>query len=293
MRAIEHFQFLLGEALVALRRNGWMSFAAITTSAISLLLLGGLGYAYFRLQQYANTLPDLFEIRIFLVMDAPKDKLSDIATQIRAIPGVKEARWISSTQAWEKYRIEMPEVTEGLENPLPEGFNIKLTNLDQTESVVAALQEVPYVDANAIDYMSREQEAVSQILWLIRYLGTLLGVLLFIVAGVLIHNAIRLGIIARRREIRIMKLCGASRFTVRTPLLLEGAIQGGVGGAAAAMLLWASQTAITQTTTQVGNTFRPTEPFPVLFMTLLLTGCGIGYGLICSALAAREPMKER
>jgi cell division transport system permease protein len=256
-------------------------------------MLGGLSYAYFRLQQYANTLPDKFEMRVYLKASVPKSELSEIAKEIRAIPGVAEARWISSNQAWEKMKIEMPDVTQGLENPLPEGFNIKLTDLTKASAVAATIQQNPKVDENGVNYLSKEQETVTQLLGLIRYIGTLLGLLLFIVAGVLIHNAIRLGIIARSKEIKIMKLVGASRGTVALPLLLEGAVQGAIGGLLAALLLWATQIAITQTTMQMGSIFRPTEPFPALFMVSVLTTCGLLYGLVCSALAAKEPLKER
>ena len=87
---LDRFEFLVGEAMVALRRNGLMTFAAISTIAVSLFLLGGLGYAYLRIEEFARTLPSKFEMRVFLREGTNYAQITETATAIRQMPGRSE-----------------------------------------------------------------------------------------------------------------------------------------------------------------------------------------------------------
>jgi cell division transport system permease protein len=117
-----------------------------------------------------------------------------------------------------------------------------------------------------------------------RWLGLVIAGLLFVTAGVLIFNAIKLTITHRRREIRIMQLVGASYLTVRVPFLIEGLVQGLTGGAFAALMLYGAQH-VFQNFLMTLSTKTHLVAFPWGQAILILGGVGAAYGLICSGLA--------
>src|SRR5580658_7798538 len=105
--------FVLSEAMIALRRNGFMTFAAVSTVAVSLFLLGGLGYTYMRALDYARSIPGKFDMRVFLRPGASPETISGVAARMRAIPGVVSVAWIPRAKAWEKEIADDPALTAG------------------------------------------------------------------------------------------------------------------------------------------------------------------------------------
>jgi cell division transport system permease protein len=291
---IDRVHFLLVEAFMALRRNGWMTFAAVSTAAVALFLLGGLGYVYLRVLQSAESFSLKFEMRVFLKDGTTFDQIRQTATSIRRIDGVQSAVWIPKDKAWEKEQEKNPELTEGLENPLPDGFKVMLKDLSKTDAVEKEIRRLPHVldTPEGVVYRGDEQLLMEEILTFCRWLGGVLGGLLLITAGILIYNAIRLTVVARRREIRIMQLVGASQFTVRTPFVIEGMVQGAIGGALSALLIMGAQSGLLSfiSTMTFGKNF---PPFPLWSAMAWLSLAGALFGFICSSLAVREPLKFR
>src|SRR4051794_3007759 len=118
-------EFIISEALIALSRNRLMTFAAVSTVAVSLFLFRGMGYAYFRIHSYAQTIPGKFKMLVFLKDEATKQDVKDTAAAMRAIPGVLTANWVPKDKAWEKWKLEHPSaLTAGVDNPLPDGFKV-------------------------------------------------------------------------------------------------------------------------------------------------------------------------
>lgn len=289
---LDRLEFLLGEALVALRRNGLMTFAAISTVAVSLFLLGGLGYAYFRVNEFAKQIPGKFEMRVYLRDGVPYAGITQTASQIRAIPGVRAVYWIPKEKAWELKQKESPELTEGLDNPFPDGYKVTVTELSLSDSVAAQIRALPTVDPNGVTYMKDEQQFVDQSLRLIRWLGAVFGGLLFLTGGVLIYNAIRLTVHSRRLEIRTMQLVGASKGMVRIPFLIEGIFQGALGGVIATFMIQGGNELILRFLQSMKSDISaPT--FPLWALLGIFTGIGAFYGLLCSLLAVRAPLRFR
>jgi len=141
-----------------------------------------------------------------------------------------------------------------------------------------------------VQQFADEQRVVAQAQRLIRGVGIGLGGLLFMTGGILIYNAIRLTVIARRREIRIMQLVGATRATVRIPFLIEGIVQGLIGGGLACLILMAAQASLANFLSTLDAFQRP-EPFPMGLALAALCTAGALYGLLCSYIAVREPTR--
>jgi cell division transport system permease protein len=291
-RFFDRIEFLVSEAFVALRRNGWMTFSAVATVTVALYLLGGLGYAYFSVVKYAQVLPSKFEMRVFLRENTSSDEINLAAEKIKQIRGVKTVEWLSKDAMWEKQKQEMPEVTEGLDNPLLDAYKITLSDLRQAKVVAEKIKAEPVVDQEGVAYFDEEHQLISDILELIKKLGIVLGGLMLLTSGILIYNTIRLTILARSREFRIMQLLGANYSTVLTPLLIEGLLQGVAGGLISALLLMSSHMSLAN----MLNSFSALDKlgeFPTSMACAFLSAVGALYGLICSLFSVAEARKRK
>jgi cell division transport system permease protein len=137
----DRMEFLVGEALVAMRRNFLMTFAAISTAAVALFLLGGLAYVYLRVNQFAKDVSGKFEMRVWLKDEIEAKQIPDLIAKIRKVPGVKTAIWVPKEKEWTKFQAEEPDqATIGVKNPIPESFKVILTELSLAPDVKDKLE---------------------------------------------------------------------------------------------------------------------------------------------------------
>jgi len=286
---LDRIEFMLTEAITAMRRNWLMSFAAISTLAVALFLLGGLGYVLIRMNAAAEDLSGRFEMRVWLRDGVSKQQISEVAADIRAIQGVKEARWVPRDIEW-KRQIELTPEVAYFDNPFPDSFKVILSDISLGPKVESQIKALPRVDA--VEYLRAEQQFMEQLMNFLQWLATFVGGLLIVTSGILIYNAIRMNILARWREVRIMELVGASRSTIRIPFILEGMLQGLLGGFTASFLIFAAQQAVAEQLKAVLMT-AALPRFPIETAMLLLGGAGVLFGGFCSFLAVREPVRKR
>lgn len=286
----DRIAFVIGEAMIALRRNGFMNFAAISTVAVSLFLVGGATYSYLKAVEYANTIPGKFDMRVYLKDDATDKTVIDTANKIRKIPGVKEVNWMPKDAAWQRFKDENPAFIKkigDIGNPLPHGYKVTIAQLSDGPAIAETISALPTVrPSEGVQYLKQEQETVDQGIRLLKWIGTGIGGLLLLTAGILIFNAIRLAVLARRREIRVMRLVGASPMTVFVPFLIEGGVQGCIGGAVAAGLLYLANLRVGEFLRSL-NSKGGLPPFPVVDSLLVLCTAGAVYGIFCSILSLR------
>ncbi|HEY0867248.1 MAG TPA: permease-like cell division protein FtsX [Fimbriimonas sp.] len=280
----DRLSFIFGEAMIALRRNGFMTFAAVTTVAVSLFLLGGTIYLLIHGERAMKTLPNQLDIRVLLKDGVTYPQIVQTAKRLRSIEGVKTAQHVPRDKAWERMRkMWEPGLTEGLVNPLEDAFKVTVADLRATDTVVAEIQSIETV--HKVRYQPELQRFLEQAIPVLRWIGGVLGGTLFLTAGILIFNAIKMTILSRRREIRIMSLVGASRWTISFPFLVEGLFQGIAGGTLAGLLLFASNQIVER---RVYEAFRWLVPlFPVAEAVAILGCIGGLYGLLCSMIALR------
>ena len=283
--------------MIAMRRNLTMTFAAVITAAVALYLIGGLAYVYVRMTEYANSLTGRFEMRVILRDGTTTDTISATANTIRQMDGVKGVFWIPRDKAWQADKLKYPELTEGVENPYPDAFKVALNDVHNGDRIAEKIHALPAVAPGneGVQYLQDVQRFVDDGLHTLRWVGGAVGGLLFFAAGLLIFNAIKLTVVARRVEIRVMQLVGASRFTIRIPFLIEGIVQGTVGGIVAGGLLLLSNQALVAFLKQLPNgaAFSAPPPFPLWPLTALLCAIGAAYGLLCSNAAIHTPLKFR
>jgi len=290
---LDKIEFLISEALTALRRNGLMTFAAVTTAAASLFLLGGLAYVYYRVSNVAQDVSGKFEMNVNMKLKLPREQALVAADKIKAMPGVRSVTLMPKEQSWKDWRKKLNLSAEGLDNPLPDTLRVLIADPNKADALVGQIELLPEVyQPKGIEYSKDAQKVIDTMMIVVRWVGGVLGTLLFATAGILIYNAIRLTVIARRREIRIMQLVGASYFTIWTPFVIEGIIQGIIGGVIAGFLLFGTNKAFAMFISDKAGFQFSVPVFPLWLMVALLASAGASYGLLCSAFAVREPLRQ-
>jgi cell division transport system permease protein len=285
-------EFLLSEAFIALRRNTWMTFAAVTTVAMALYLLGGIGYGFLKINSFLGGLERNFSVRVFLKDHTTDAQIKETERKIKGMEGVKEVTFISKERAFKEFRLENPEmVLDDLENPLPDMFQVSLENIKDAPAIGPKIQVISTVEENnGVVYSGEYKSFLETMMRQVNVVGLVLGIVMLVTGGILIYNAIRLTILARRREIAIMQLVGATRGTVWGPLMIEGVVQGSIGGVLASLFLWSTLLILARYMPQLAVTQRfDVLPYSTVLMYLLPAGAV--YGFVCSMLAVREPRR--
>jgi cell division transport system permease protein len=293
--SLRHAEFLLLETFTGIRRNAFMSLAAVSTITVSLLLLGGLRLTIANLTQMAETLAGRFEMRVFLHTHLPTAQRDSLWKEISALPGVTGCRLVSKEEAWPQFRrrlqgaVDLTDL-EG-ENPLPDSFVVRVADLTRMGAVADQIRRLRGVD-DVLD-THEEAERVASLTRAVRAGGTLGVVLLVAVAAIIVGNTIRLTVYARRKEIGIMQLVGATNACVQTPFVLEGTLHGLVGALLALLLLGAGYTYLHD---QIRQSLPFLELLPpstslVLSQSSILLGVGAGLGLLTSALSVHRYLR--
>jgi cell division transport system permease protein len=238
--------FFLREALRALKRNAIPSFAAMATVLVTVLVLGVFLPVVQATTGAANEVRGKVIADVYLTPDVKKADIDRVGRLLRAEPLVGRVEFISKEQAYNTEKKRNPKAYELLgSNPLPDTYRVTPTNPDDIGKLKDALApQAPgggttTVDP-AIDEVRNREEDTNKILSVTRVvkitMALLLG-LLGIASVLLIANTIRLSLYARRREVEVMKLVGATDWFIRWPFVLEGIIVGALGGVLAILLL--------------------------------------------------------
>jgi cell division transport system permease protein len=286
------FRYFLSETLTNLRRNLLMTIAAISTVAISLLLLGGVQILGMIVNNVTFGWEAKVEISAFLRGDAQPGEITDLETEVAGMPEVENVTFVSKEEAFEEFKQRYASQPEFYENitaeDLPASLRIKLTDADYTEAVASRIRGAP-----AIDEVRFGGEFVKRLLQVNSVLRTItfgMSLVLLIAAAALIANTIRLAIYSRREEIGIMKLVGATNWFIRIPFMLEGVFAALVGALAAAAIVVAADLFVFSRIGQV-PLFEQAFNFSsgeILTVLGLLGAVGVLIGLVGSGMALRR-----
>src|SRR5690625_4921798 len=213
-------------------RNGWMSVASIGAVTVTLILVGTFAALMLNINEMANKVEEDVEIKALIELTADEEEIKTLIDQIENITGVDTVRFSSKDdelqglvegmgeegQAWEMFEQD---------NPLNHAYVIKAKNPQDTESIAAQIEEL-----DNIYKVIYGQDVVPQLFKFNNYaraIGLALIIGLVLTAVFLISNTIKLTIMARSREIGIMKLVGATNGFIRLPFFVEGLLLGVLG----------------------------------------------------------------
>lgn len=229
--------YLFREAWTNLRTNRTTTVVAILTTAFTLACVGIFLLLYVNLRSAAGWLQDDIKIMVYLDDRLTREAAQELEAKLKADRMVAGALYISKEQALGEFRAQFPSdshLLEGLgENPLPASFVVTLaSSFRSPEAVQRWAERVRNMAGVAkVDY---NQEWIGALAGLIRYIELAaigVGVILSAAAVTIIGNTIRLALFARREEIEILRLIGATRTFIRIPYFLEGAVLGACGSA--------------------------------------------------------------
>jgi cell division transport system permease protein len=285
------FGFFLREALRGLRRSSAPALAALLTVVITALVLG----VFIPIVQATTGTAN--EVRNRVVVDAYlKDSVTEadrvqVQRELESVAGVKSVEYISKDEALRELGNKVRDADEKIEllgtNPLPSLLRITPEDPDELKAIVAQIAPGGMPRFDAIDDVQNRESDTGKILsatGLVKGLGAVMAGLLILASIALIANTIRLSVFARRREVEVMKLVGATNWFIRWPFVIEGVIVGFLGGILSVVLLAIAKTTVVD---PLSDRFAllaapDTIDFPLL-VVLLLFACvavsAIGSGI--------------
>ncbi|HUF27605.1 MAG TPA: permease-like cell division protein FtsX [Gemmatimonadaceae bacterium] len=275
------------EALIAFRRAPLLSALGITTIAFSLFAFGLFGLVALNIRNALRDVEERVEIRAFLVDGALPEMIAAVLGDVAAFPEVQSADYVSKEQALDRARTELGEFQDVFESDfLPASIDVRLRpgfrDPVTVREVAARLEGYHFVDE--IRFAEEWVEKLHRIRTIATVTGTVLGLAFAGVAVIIIGATIRMAVLARSREIAIMRLVGATDGFVRRPFLIEGFVKGILGGVLALLLTWLASQLISQQFVETAFFDRQLAAIGILAGALI--------GLAGSALSVGRHLRE-
>lgn len=297
--------YFFRESLTGFTRNLSTTLGSIITIFLSLMIIGVFCVFGVIVNNVVASVENQVSITAYVADDAEQADIDSVMGQIQGYEGVQSVSFTTKDQALENFRksTSNPEIVDQLDgqNPLPASIDVEL---DDAQSVTDIANEIlanqAFVDicdnpddpSDSLQYGQKTVDKLFQLTNAIRVAGIALIALLIFIAFIFINNTIRLAILARRKEIAIMRLVGASNGFIRGPFLAEGALHAIIGAALAIVVLEIARNVLLP---QVATTL-PWLPVAVdlpLFLTIYvgLLVAGLVIGLLGSMFAMRRYLK--
>jgi cell division transport system permease protein len=277
------------EALAAFRRAPLLVMLSVVAISLSLFVVGLFALTAFNIRRTIEGIEERVEVVAYLRDGTSAEQLHQARHELLGVPGVQQVGYVSKDDALVTAVQELEEFREvftDLEvNPLPASLEVRLRPGHRTprsiERVAQRLSAYPFVEE-----VSFGRDWVGKIVSLRRIAGgatAIIGGAFAAVAGIIIATAVRIAVFARREEIQIMRLVGATDGFIQRPFLMEGLLTGLLGGVLAAGLTWAAFQAVNLALIRID--WLP----PSWSLVGVLTGAG--YGLLSSAVAVRRHLR--
>lgn len=279
--------YSLTEGFKGLRRAKFSAFVAISTIFLSLILIGVFIIFILNAQRLVNRIQSRMEMELFIDNSYTMERIEELKKSIFTITGIDSVRYVSKDEAVEIFKQQFgQDIFEILdENPLPSSFQVKLKPTFRSAVYAKKISE----QLNQLEGVDEVYYRQDLLIILEKYIQLFVGVIfvigLLLAAGsiFLVSNTIKLIIFSRSTIIEIMKLVGATRRFIRRPFLVEGIIQGFIGGSLAALFFYLILKIIKLEIP--GLILINQKNYPLLIIL------GILFGLIGSLLALRKFLK--
>jgi cell division transport system permease protein len=270
-------RLFLAEVVTNFTRNAGMQFTAIGTVAVTIVLLGSFLYVRETLSTFGHGVLSQIEIAVYLKDEVGDAKARELATKFARDPRVASATYVRREDGLKRmHEVLGRDFDTSLltSNPLPNTYHVRVVNPDSVPNVAAWIAKDPRVAKT--DYAADTVTKLLKIAAVLGRAGLVLIGLLSVSAAIVIANTIRLTVFARRREIEIMQLVGATNMYIRLPFIAEGMLAGvlGAGVAIAALALAEHQIVPKLAATLAFVSFRVNEG--VLGLELLAVGAAVG-----------------
>lgn len=277
-------RFFFSEVGRSFTRNLAMQLTAIATVAVMIVLLGSLLFARAAVAQIGDDIVRKIEISVFLADNVDAKGEAAIRTRIESDPMVRSVKFVSKSDGLKDLERRLSgQVDTSLltENPLPDAFRVRVKQPGEVDAVAKRIRAMHGVAS--VEYAQDAVQRTLRVLDVIARVGLGLVALLVLTAAIIISNTIRLTVFARRREIAIMQLVGASSAYIRGPFIFEGLLDG-IVGAVLALVALAIAEHVLLPRFAIAVPFVPINPAAIdqVQLVLELLGVGVAVGLVAS-----------
>ena len=285
-------EYFIKETYKSIRRNGFMSFAPISTVAVSLLVLGMFLMIFLNTNNLAQYLESQVQVSVYMQDSATDKELAAVKEKLTKMPGVVKVTQVSKQQALERFKKRLGDQEQllnslGKDNPFPNSFEVQVDSPERIKVLTPQLSQLPKVET--AKFGQEVVEHLFQLTKILRFGGILLVVFLAMATLFIISNTIRLTVFARRKEVIIMKYVGATDWFIRWPFLLEGMTLGFFGAVVAFILINSIYSGLLERihATLAFLPLLPTSPL-LLYVDLFLLVAGTGIGALGSYISLRK-----
>jgi len=294
-------RFFLSEALRSIRSNLALAGAATVTVLIAVFVMGAFISAFLYVQSAVDSQKEKIDVSFWIADAATVDQVNSLQTQFEALEGNGEVEsfvYVSKDDALAKMRERLrdPSILDELtSNPFPASYDVKPGDPEGADAIVAAVGTHPALDpAKPVSYARETADRLLGIARFIQWSGLGLVIVLGLASILLIGNTIRLSIFARRREVEVMKLVGATNWFIRWPFVIEGVICGLVGAVLSIGLLYLAKVAVVDpfvdgTDSQLTQENSNTIGF--FWLSIILIAAGSLLGAVGSGITLRRFLK--
>lgn len=298
--------YFFRESLTGFKRNLSTALGSIITIFLSLLIIGIFCICGVIINNVVTSVENQVSITAYVADDASEQDIHAVEQYIQELPGVESVDFTTKDQALENFTNSMtsnPDIVAQLdgENPLPASIDVNLSEAQSVSDIANRILENetfvkicdnPDDPSDSLQYGQKTVDKLFSLTNAIRYIGIGLIVVLVLIAFIFINNTIRLAILARRKEIAIMRLVGASNGFIRGPFLAEGALHAIIGALLAIGVIELIRLFALPRIT-AAFPWLPINVDPVTFVLIYVTllCAGLVIGLLGSVFAMRRYLK--
>ncbi|HWE08234.1 MAG TPA: permease-like cell division protein FtsX [Solirubrobacteraceae bacterium] len=287
--------FFLREALRAMRRSAAPSFAALATVLVTLLVLGVFIPIVQATKGAANSVRSRVEVDVYMKTNASSADETRVRSELLSVPHVRSIQLVSKATAYTQQSKIDPAAYRLLgANPLPDTFHVIPDNpanvLGVQHSLTTGGSQGGILDSTiqSVSNKRTDTRKILQVTNLVTITAAALTVLLTIASVLLIANTIRLSLYARRREVEVMKLVGATDWFIRWPFVIEGVIVGAAGALLAIAVLGVTKVALLDPLANNWSLIAAPRTIPFTALVAVLVGAGVLVSALGSGLSLRR-----
>lgn len=294
--------YCLKQGIINIRRNKLFSLASIGTIAACVFLIGLFYSIVINFQYIVQNAEEQVGITVFFEEGTEQTRIEEIGNQIKEMKGVTDVQFTSAEEAWnsfkESYFAQAPQLAEGFkeDNPLANSANytVYIEDISKQAEYVKNIEQIENV--RQVNYSESTVSTMTSFGRLVGYASMAIIIILLGVGIFLISNTVMMGISVRKKEIKIMKLIGATNLFVRAPFIIEGVVIGIIGAAIPLVILWFVYEKVVEFVVTQFNALSSIVVFlPAGTIFTVLTpmsfGIGAGIGFIGSILSIRKHLK--
>lgn len=292
---LNSIEFFVSEAWTGFKRSGIMSFVAVGTVIVSLTVFGVFLMGVANIGSVIGAISSNVQVTAYVDRNLEKYEVDSIVSRISKLRGVSDVKFLSRESAWKQFREEYGATMKlddaVSDNPLPDTFIIEVQIPELVQSVAKQVSGMPAI--SEVRFSGKLIDQVEHLASAVRIGGLILVCMLSVATLLIVMNTIRLTVIAREKDISIMKLVGATNTFIKWPFIIEGLIIGIIGSAFSFAILKTTYYLVLIQVSQALPFLPLISDQKQLIAVYLIVGCvGVFLGMLGGYISVSKSLKE-